>query len=84
MITPAMEGYFLNILDLDYIDASAPWWSEQLNDSITVNDKLYLTTGDIAISLWEIYTSCFFNKQLAEEYNVPDLYELVESGEWTY
>ena len=52
MITPAMEGYFLNILDLDYIDASAPWWSKQCNDSITVNGKLYLTTGDIAISLW--------------------------------
>ena len=84
MITPAMEGYFLNILDLDYIDASAPWWSKQCNDSITVNGKLYLTTGDIAISLWENIYVMFFNKQLAEEYNVPDLYELVESGEWTY
>ena len=84
MITPAMEGYFLNILDLDYIDASAPWWSKQCNDSITVNGKLYLTTGDIAISLWENIYVMFFNKQLAEEYNFPDLYELVESGEWTY
>lgn len=84
MITPAMEGYFLNILEMPYIDASAPWWSKQCNDSITVNGKLYLTTGDIAISLWENIYVMFFNKQLAEEYNVPDLYELVESGEWTY
>ncbi len=64
MITPAMEGYFLNILDLDYIDASAPWWSEQLNDSITVNDKLYLTTGDIAISLWENIYVMLYNGAL--------------------
>jgi ABC-type glycerol-3-phosphate transport system substrate-binding protein len=83
MITPAMEGYFLNILDMDEIDTNAPWWSKKCNDSITVNNRLYMTTGDIAISLWENIYVMFFNKQLAEDNKLPDLYEIVKNGQWT-
>lgn len=83
MITPAMEGYLLNIKEIPYIDSTAPWWSEKCNDSLTVQDKLYLTTGDIAMTLWDNMYVFFFNKDMATEYGVPDLYELVEEGNWT-
>lgn len=83
MVTPAMEGYLLNIEEIPYIDSSAPWWSEKCNDSLTVQGKLYLTTGDIAMTLWDNMYVFFFNKDLATEYSVPDLYEIVEEGQWT-
>ena len=83
MITPAMEGYFMNIYDMPYIDAEAPWWSEKCNNSLTVNGKLFMTTGDIALTLWNNMYVFYFNKKLAENYNLPDIYELVRSGQWT-
>lgn len=83
MVNPAMNGYFMNIYDLAYIDTEAPWWSEQCNSSITVNDKLFMTTGDIALTLWDNMYVFYFNKLLAEQYNMPDIYELVNEGKWT-
>ena len=83
MITPAMDGLLLNLNDMPYMDSTAPWWSEKCNDSLTVQNKLYLTTGDIAMTLWDNMYVFFFNKDLATEYNVPDLYEIVQDGDWT-
>lgn len=83
MITPAMEGYFMNIYDMDYIDTDAPWWSEKCNSSLTVNGKLFMTTGDIALTLWDNMYVFYFNKKLAEQYNLPDVYQLVKDGKWT-
>ena len=82
-VTPAMEGYFMNIYDLPYIDAEKPWWSEKCNTSLTVNDKLFITTGDIAMTLWDNMYVFYFNKKLAEQYNIPDVYQLVKDGKWT-
>lgn len=82
-VTPAMEGYFMNIYDLPYIDAEKPWWSEKCNTSLTVNGKLFITTGDIALTLWNNMYVFYFNKKLADDYNIPDMYELVKNGEWT-
>lgn len=81
--TPIMEGYFLNILDMPEIDPDAPWWSKKCNDSVTLNNTLYFTTGDIALSMWNGLYVMKFNKKLANENNVPDVYELVRSGKWT-
>ncbi len=83
MITPAMEGYLMNINDLANIDPSAPWWSEKCNESLSVGGRLYLTTGDIAITMWNNMFVYYFNKKLADEYQVPDLYQLVRDGKWT-
>ncbi len=83
MITPAMEGYFMNVYDMDYIDTGAPWWSEKCNSSLTVNGKLFMTTGDIALTLWDNMYVFYFNKKLAEQYNLPDVYQLVKDGKWT-
>ncbi|MCI8387834.1 MAG: hypothetical protein HFE63_05145 [Clostridiales bacterium] len=83
MITPAMEGYFMNIYDIPYINTEAPWWSEMCNDSLTVNGKLYMTTGDIALTLWDNMYVFYFNKKLADEYQIPNIYDIVNDGKWT-
>ena len=83
MITPAMEGYFMNVYDMPYIDTERPWWSEKCNTSLTVNNKLFMTTGDIALTLWDNMYVFYFNKKLAEQYSMPDMYQLVKDGKWT-
>lgn len=83
MITAAMAGNLYNINDMPHIDPSKAWWSEQCNDSLTVGDCLYLTTGDIALTMWENIYVYYFSKTLAAQNNLPDLYALVKQGEWT-
>ncbi len=80
----ASNGYLLNLLDLPYLNFEQPWWPERLLSEATINDKLFFASGDIsANSLYMMYT-CFFNKEMLENYSLPNPQELVQNNEWTY
>ena len=77
------ENLFMNLAEIDIIDFSKPWWSELLSEELTINGKCFLATGDISLSLWQGMNCIFFNKRLADEYHIGNLYSLVTEGEWT-
>jgi len=77
------KNILLNWHEVPYIDLSRPWWSERVSEALTVNDKLFLLTGDYSLSLWDDMFGFLFNKQVALDYSIEDLYELVRNGGWT-
>ena len=77
------KNILLNWHEVPYIDLSRPWWSERVSEALTVNGKLFLLTGDYSLALWEDMFGFLFNKQVALDYGIEDLYELVRNGEWT-
>ncbi len=83
MVTPAMNGMFLNINDIPEIVQSNPWWSEKCTESLTLNKCLFMITGDIAVSMWDGLYCMYFNKTMADDYKIGDLYSLVKEGKWT-
>ncbi|MDD4774686.1 MAG: hypothetical protein PHZ09_13970 [Eubacteriales bacterium] len=75
-------------LTIDYnkipdIDLSNEWWDQAMIEELSVLDRLYFITGDISVMDNEGTWCVLFNKNLAEEYNVGDLYALVDDGKWT-
>ena len=46
--TLAYTGYLYDINSVPYIDVSQSWWDQKVNADLTVNGKLYYTTGDIS------------------------------------
>lgn len=78
------EGLFLDLNELPYIDLTKPWWDQNAVSSLSVDGKLYLVATDININDKDATASVAFNKQIATDYNVPDLYEAARNGEWTY
>jgi hypothetical protein len=46
-------------------------------------DVQFLTTGDLALTMWEGLYAVFFNKEMAEAQGTGNLYEIVEEGDWT-
>lgn len=83
MVSPAIEGYFHNLLTIPYLDFEKPWWSKLANDTLTVDGCLYLATGDITLTFWENLYVNLYNKALAEKYQIGDLNKLVLDGGWT-
>ncbi|MBQ8400982.1 MAG: hypothetical protein IJX14_03540, partial [Clostridia bacterium] len=77
------QNILLNWNNIPYIDTTRPWWSEQVSDALTVKGNMYVLTGDYYISLWENLFGFFFNKQVAEDYQIEDLYQLTRDGKWT-
>lgn len=77
------KNILLNWKDIPYIDLSQSWWSERASEALTINDRLYLLTGDYSISLWDNMFGFLFNKQVAEDFRLDDMYDIVRSGQWT-
>ncbi len=75
---------FLNWKDIPNINYDKPWYSKASNDALTINGKNYLLLGSMSISCLG-YTYCMFMNLLeAGNLNLPDIYETVNSGKWTY
>ncbi|MCI8388419.1 MAG: extracellular solute-binding protein [Clostridiales bacterium] len=78
------NGDLLNLLDLPYLDLSADWWTQQGVDALTINGKCYMAGGDIATTMVEGIFCMYYNKRLAEENNIGDIYQMVRDHTWTH
>lgn len=79
----AMDDCFYNLHEVDTVNLSNEWWSESFVDNITLFDCLYFADGDISLTMWESLYAMYFNKQIAEDQGVDDLYQMVKDGDWT-
>ncbi len=77
------SGYLLELDKMSYLDTSKPWWMSEVINDFSIAGKRFLLFGDI---IWQdkesIWALCF-NKDLAEENNLDDPYQLVLNGNWT-
>jgi len=80
----AADGAFLNWNKAPHIDPSAPWWSADLADKMTLDGKLYFMSGDLSLSFIVQMMVIYFNKRMQQDYNTEDFYQTVLDGKWTY
>jgi hypothetical protein len=78
------QGLFYDLKQLPHIDLEKPWWDQNSVKSLSIDNKLYLVATDININDKDATAAVAFNKQLAENYKLDDLYQAVRDGKWTY
>ncbi len=84
-ITPTItKGIYLNWYDVPNINLEKPWWSSLMVEEFTINDRIYMITGDIALSYWKNMQGVAFNKSIAASLDLEDLYAVVREGRWTF
>lgn len=76
-------GVLADMRSIDGLDLTSDWWSQSFNETFTVNNKLYMSTGPISFSYFYSPRIIAYNLQLAENYNIPNLYDVVNDGKWT-
>lgn len=79
-----MDGCYLNLNDVDYIEPSERWWSISAVNDLSIDNMVYLTPGDISMSLYDNIFAMFFNQSIFEQLHLGDPYTLVNEGKWTY
>ena len=79
----ALDGNFYNLHTVETLDLSNEWWSQSFNENLTVYDKLYFADGDLSLTMWESLYAMYFNKQIAADHGIENLYEIVTDGNWT-
>ena len=77
------EGLLMNLYDVEYLDLSQPWWNQGFNTELNIGGKLNFASGDIYLYFIQNINCITFNKTLASECGLPDLYKVVADGKWT-
>lgn len=77
------NNIFQPVSDLPYVNLSQPWWSASNLTDLTYRGKTFLVMGDFDMSGLSQTKCMFYNKDLAETFGLPDIYETVRSGQWT-
>ena len=83
LATLTLDGLLTNLNTLPYLDFEKPWWAKGLLDELAVDDKLYFASGDASLGLINGMMCVFYNKKLCEDFSIPDMYDIVNNGEWT-
>lgn len=78
----AVQGIFRDIRELD-IDFTKPWYPQYAVSNLTVNGKMFLTASDICLSLASNTYCYYYNKNLAANNQMEDIYNVVNEGRWT-
>lgn len=77
------DGVFMNLWDVPNLRLTEEWWSPLVTETLTVNGKLYATTGDLAINMWSNFIAMYFNKELSASLKLESQYDRVKNGTWT-
>ncbi len=83
LITLSSAGVLADLRQIEGLDLTADWWSQSFNQRFTVNNIQSLATGPISFSYFYSPRLVAYNLRLAEDYNMPDLYAVVNEGKWT-
>ena len=72
-----------DLLSVEHVDFTQPWWPSSLTELNTVNDKLYFMSGDIATSLLYQMMFMIYNTKLGADLAQEDPQALALEGKWT-
>ena len=78
------QNMLTDLSELEVVDFDRPWWPSSLRESYTIGSAMYLLNGPIVTFYYQDAACVIFNKTVADEYNIPDLYSIVKNGEWTF
>ncbi|MBR6515140.1 MAG: carbohydrate ABC transporter substrate-binding protein [Clostridia bacterium] len=83
---PQLNDLYTNLYDVPYIkdNLDADYYYPDVVDELTINGKLLYLLGDYSLTYWENAYVLYFNKTIAENNQLEDIYQLVRDGEWTF
>lgn len=81
--TLMINGNFMNLADMQYINLEEPWYLADMMDEVAIDDRLYFISGDASLGYLKSTFCMFYNVEMAAQYDIDDLYEIVNEGKWT-
>lgn len=80
----ALEGCFLPLDDVPYIDTEKPWWNQALVNATPLGGKTFFLTGEanVLTSLGSAFC-VFVNEKIETDYQIGSLTKYVDEGTWT-
>jgi len=78
-----LDGNFLDWYEIPYVELEREWWSGGFTEAASIGNHAYIATGDLSPSYLQFTFAIFYNKNLAKDFGIENIYDTVRSGEWT-
>ncbi len=78
-----VANLLMDLNSIDNINLSQPWWDQKAVSDMSFNGSVFQATGDISIGDNRNTFCVYVNKTMAENYNLPNMYDMVRDGTWT-
>lgn len=82
-VSSALDGQLYDFRELDYIDFEKSWWAPKAAESLTVADRMFISTNMISMNSVSWAGILFFNKNMMDKLNYAYPYDYVQSNTWT-
>ena len=80
-----LEGCFLDFeTSFKYINLDKPYWDQSVREALSFANRVYLMSSSLCLSDQDATSAVAFNKAYSADYNMPNYYEIVHNGQWTY
>lgn len=83
-INMMLNSLCYDMSSLPYIDLTKPYWDAELSRYINIRDKSFVAIGSSNLMAVDFMMALLFNKELVEQYNIGNLYDMVREGKWTF
>ena len=77
------EGLVYNLNDVKYIDFSKNWWNPDVNNTLSIDGKLFFTSSDFSLRDKSRAYILSYNKDMITQNNLDDPVSLVRDNKWT-
>lgn len=77
------DGVLTDLRSIPELKLDEIWWDRMINDSFTVNDKLYVASGALQIMPLDAIRVIYFNEVKLDAQKLEYPYQLVRDGKWT-
>ncbi|MBQ8523306.1 MAG: hypothetical protein IJ457_01630 [Clostridia bacterium] len=81
--TMLSAGVLQPVEELPGLDLAQSWWLNNIENQFGIGGHLYFLTGKIVTDHYSDASCILFNKQIAEDFGIDGLYDIVTAGEWT-
>ena len=79
----SLEGLMLDLNEMPHLDFDQPWWNQSAIDELQIAGHLYFITGNIAKTMLSAMCIYVFNQKVATDFDVENLYDVVNEHRWT-
>ena len=80
----AIQNAVVDFKTISTIDLTKEWWSQDIVESGSVKNHLYILDGDISTHRLEYAFCMFFNKRIFDELGLDYPYATAMEGNWTF
>ena len=78
--TLVVQNLLQDLNQVEYVDFEKPWWNKTFSETMKIKGKVFYASGDTIVPNARVIV---FNKDMMENYDKEDIYDVVYNGNWT-